>query len=125
MVEVICDTSFLIHLANHRIKNLATLDTDIGNIRFLVPEIVYEELAKLAKQEEKTKEASATIQYIKNFKKINIGGTFADDSILQYVKENSGIIATIDKDLKYKIKNHGGSVISIANNRIVLEATKN
>lgn len=125
MVEVICDTSFLIHLANHRIKNLATLDTDIGNIRFLVPEIVHEELAKLAKQEEKTKEASATIQYIKNFKKINIGGTFADDSILQYVKENGGIVATIDKDLKYKIKNHGGSVISIANNRIVLEATKN
>lgn len=125
MVEVICDTSFLIHLANHRIKNLATLDTDIGNIRFLVPEIVHEELAKLAKQEEKTKEASATIHYIKNFKKINIGGTFADDSILQYVKENGGIVATIDKDLKYKIKNHGGSVISIANNRIVLEATKN
>ena len=125
MVEVICDTSFLIHLANHRIKNLATLDTDIGNIRFLVPEIVHAELAKLAKQEEKTKEASATIQYIKNFKKINIGGTFADDSIIQYVKENGGIIATIDKDLKYKIKNHGGSVISIANNRIVLEATKN
>ena len=124
MVEVICDTSFLIHLANHRIKNLATLDTDIGNIRFLVPEIVHAELAKLAKQEEKTKEASATIQYIKNFKKINIGGTFADDSIIQYVKENGGIIATIDKDLKYKIKNHGGSVISIANNRIVLEASK-
>lgn len=124
MVEVICDTSFLIHLANHRIKNLATLDTDIGNIRFLVPEIVHAELAKLAKQEEKTKEASATIQYIKNFKKINIGGTFADDSIIEYVKENGGIIATIDKDLKYKIKNHGGSVISIANNRIVLEASK-
>lgn len=124
MVEVICDTSFLIHLANHRIKNLATLDTDIGNIRFLVPEIVHAELAKLAKQEEKAKEASATIQYIKNFKKINIGGTFADDSIIQYVKENGGIIATIDKDLKYKIKNHGGSVISIANNRIVLEASK-
>lgn len=124
MVEVICDTSFLIHLANHRIKNLATLDTDIGNIRFLVPEIVHAELAKLARQEEKTREANATIQYIKNFKKINIGGTFADDSILQYVKENGGIIATIDKDLKYKIKNHGGSVISIANNRIVLEASK-
>lgn len=125
MVEVICDTSFLIHLANHRIKNLATLDTDIGNIRFLVPEIVHAELVKLAKQEEKTKAVSATIQYIKNFKKINIGGTFADDSIIQYVKESGGIIATIDKELKYKIKNYGGSVISIANNRIVLEATKN
>ena len=124
MVEVICDTSFLIHLANHRIKNLATLDTDIGNIQFLVPDIVITELNKLAKQEEKTKEASAALQYIKNFKKITMGGTFADDSILSYVKNNGGIIATIDKNLKYEIKNNGGSIISIANNRIVLEASK-
>ena len=124
MVEVICDTSFLIHLANHRIKNLATLDTDIGHIQFLVPDIVVLELDKLAKQKGKEKEAAATIQYIKNFKKINIGGSFADDSILSYVRNNGGVIATIDKDLKYKIKNSGGSVISIANNRIVLEASK-
>ncbi|NDB63999.1 MAG: twitching motility protein PilT, partial [Nitrosopumilaceae archaeon] len=116
MVDVICDTSFLIHLANHRIKNLATLDTDIGFIQFLVPDTVISELNKLAKQEEKSKEANNTIQYIKNFKKINIGGSFADDSILKHVRNNGGVIATIDKELKYKIKNNGGSVISIANN---------
>lgn len=124
MVKVICDTSFLIHLANHRIKNLHTLDTDIGFIQFLVPDAVILELDKLAKKEEKTQEAFATIQYIKNFQKINITGTFADDSILQYVRENGGVIATIDKELKYKIKKNGGSVISIANNRIVLESNK-
>jgi len=43
---------------------------------------------------------------------------------LNYIKENGGIVATIDKELKYKIKNFGGSVISIANNIIVLEAAK-
>lgn len=124
MVDVICDTSFLIHLANHRIKNLATLDTDIGFIQFLVPDIVIAELDKLVKKEEKTREATNTIQYIKGFKRIKIGGSFADDSILQYIKDNGGVIATIDKDLKYKIKKHGGSVVSIANNRIVLEANR-
>ena len=124
MVKVICDTSFLIHLANHRIKNLATLDTDIGEIQFLVPDIVLDELNHLAKKEEKAKEATNTIQYIKHFTTIKIGGSFADDSILSYVKNEGGVIATIDKALKYKIKNYGGSVISIANNRIVLEANK-
>ena len=89
-----------------------------------MPEIVISELNKLVKQEEKTKEASIAIQYIKNFKKINIGGSFADDSIIQHVRSNGGVIATIDKELKYKIKNNGGSVISIANNRIVLESNK-
>jgi len=124
LVEVICDTSFLIHLANHRIKNLSTLETEIGDIHFVVPDTVVFELTKLSKQEEKTKEASATLQYIKNFKKIKMGGIFADDSFVSYVRENGGVIATIDKVLKYKIKNSGGSVISIANNRIVLEANR-
>lgn len=124
MVEVICDTSFLIHLANHRIKNLSTLETEIGDICFVVPDTVVFELTKLSKQEEKTKEASATLQYIKNFKKIKMGGSFADVSFVSYVRENGGVIATIDKILKYKIKNSGGSVISIANNRIVLEANR-
>jgi len=124
LVKVICDTSFLIHLANHQIKNLASLDTDIGEIQFLVPDIVLSELNHLAKKEQKTKEATTTIQYIKNFQTIKIGGSFADDSILSHVKKEGGVIATIDKDLKYKIKNHGGSVISIANNRIVLETNR-
>jgi hypothetical protein len=89
-----------------------------------VPDIVLSELNHLAKKEQKTKDATTTLQYIKNFQTIRIGGSFADDSILSLVKKEGGVIATIDKDLKYKIKNHGGSVISIANNRIVLEASK-
>lgn len=124
MVKVICDTSFLIHLANHRIKNLATLDTDIGEIQFLIPDVVLSELNHLAKKEQKTKEAINALQYIKNFQTIKIGGSFADDSILSHVQKEGGVIATIDKDLKYKIKSNGGSVISIANNRIVLETNR-
>ena len=124
MVEVICDTSFLIHLANHRIKNLSTLETEIGDIHFVVSDTVVFELTKLSKQKEKSREANTALQYIKNFKKIQMGGSFADDSFVSYVRENGGVIATIDKELKYKIKNSGGSVISIANNRIVLEANR-
>jgi hypothetical protein len=89
-----------------------------------VPDIVVSELDKLAKKEAKNKEAAATIEYIKKFKQIKIGGSFADDSILSFVENNGGIIATIDKDLKYRIKRSGGSVLSIANNRIVLEANR-
>jgi hypothetical protein len=124
LVKVICDTSFLIHLANHQIKNLASLDTDIGEIQFLVPDVVLSELNHLAKKEQKTKEAINALQYIKNFQTIKIGGSFADDSIISHVQKEGGVIATIDKDLKYKIKSNGGSVISIANNRIVLETNR-
>ena len=53
MVEVICDTNFLIHLATRRIKNIDNLDVEIGQITFVVPEVVKNELSKLAKSPKK------------------------------------------------------------------------
>ena len=47
MVEVICDTSFLIHLATKKIKNLSNIETEIGSINFVVPQIVIKELKHL------------------------------------------------------------------------------
>lgn len=124
MVEVICDTNFLIHLANNRIKNISTLETEIGDMRFVVPDVVLAELEKLSRMEEKKQEISATMQYIKSFKTVALGGRFADDSFISYVRKNGGVIATMDKNLKMEIKNMGGSVVSISNNRIVLESSK-
>ena len=124
MVDVICDTNFLIHLANNRIKNISTIETEIGDIRFVVPDIVLAELVKLGKAEEKKQEIDTTLQYIKSFKTINLGGRYADDSFVSYVKKNGGIIATMDKELKLEIKKTGGTIVSISNNRIVLESSK-
>ena len=49
MVKVICDTSFLMILASKNIKNISNLDTEIGTIEFIVPDIVVEELEKISK----------------------------------------------------------------------------
>lgn len=49
MVRVICDTSFLMILASKNIKNISNLDTEIGTIEFMVPDIVIEELDKISK----------------------------------------------------------------------------
>ncbi|HSB50035.1 MAG TPA: hypothetical protein VD689_03970 [Nitrosopumilaceae archaeon] len=48
MVEVICDTSFLMILASEQIKNIASLETEIGNIEFVVPNMVIDELENLS-----------------------------------------------------------------------------
>ena len=56
MVEVICDTNFLIHLATRRIKNIDNLDMEIGSISFIVPEVVKNELIKLQEIPEKNQE---------------------------------------------------------------------
>ena len=122
MVEVICDTNFLIHLATKRIKNIENLDTEIGQISFVVPTVVINELSKLTKNSNKRKDIESTLNYIKNFKTISILGTFADKELLDYVVNNRVIVATMDKDLKKKIKEHGSSIMSFSNDRIVLES---
>lgn len=49
MVEVVCDTSFLMILASKNIKNISNLDTEIGAIEFTVPNMVINELERLSK----------------------------------------------------------------------------
>ena len=121
MVEVISDTSFLIHLATHRITNISDLETEIGNLSFVIPEIVKKELEHLAEDPDKNTVALQTLEHIKNFKTNSITGKTADLGILDFVGKNGGIVATMDRELKSKIKEVGGSVLSIHNDKIVLE----
>ena len=122
MVEVICDTSFLIHLATNRIKNLDNIDVEIGQISFVVPQVVKNELLELEKNPEKKQDIQSTLNYIKNFKIIPILGSFADKELLDYVSKNRVIVATMDRELKKQIKNNGSSIVSFSNNKIVLES---
>ena len=121
MVNIISDTSFLIHLATHRIKNIDSIETDIGPLSFIVPTIVKKELEHLASDPDKTIISNQTLDFIKNFKTNDIDGNDADSAILDYIKENRSIVATMDKELKNKIKQSGSSILSIHNDKIVLE----
>ena len=122
MVEVICDTNFLIHLATRRIKNIDNLDMEIGSISFIVPEVVKNELIKLQEISEKNQEITMTLNFIKKFKIISINGTYADQELINYAKNHSSIIGTMDRKLKTKIKQLGSSILSIHNDKIVLES---
>jgi len=122
LVEVICDTSFLIHLATRRIKNIDNLDVEIGSISFVVPEVVKNELIKLQNNPEKKQNIDKTLNFIKKFKTIPIQGNFADKELLNYVKTNRSIIGTMDKELKKQIKQVGSSILSFSQDKIILES---
>ena len=121
MVEVISDTSFLIHLATNRITNFSNLETEIGTIEFIIPEIVTQELHHLCKDKAKEQLALKTLEFIKNFKTIQITDKTADLGIKNFIEKNGGIVATMDKNLKNQVKELGGSVLSIHNDKIILE----
>ncbi len=122
MVDVICDTSFLIHLATKKIKNIDNLETEIGQINFVIPDIVKNELEKLCTNKNKKLEAKATLNFIKNLRTIPISGNYADDALVSYVKEHGGMIATMDKELKNKAKSLGSSIITFSSDRIILDS---
>jgi len=122
LVEVICDTSFLIHLATRRIKNIDNIDVEIGQVTFVVPKVVHNELSKLIQNPQKNQTVHITQDFIKNFKMIPISGNFADKKLIDYVKKNKAIIGTMDKELKKQIKEYGGSIMSFSNDKIVLES---
>ncbi|MEE8479413.1 MAG: PIN domain-containing protein [Candidatus Neomarinimicrobiota bacterium] len=122
MVDVICDTSFLIHLATKKIKNIDNLETEIGQINFVIPDTVKNELEKLCTNENKKLEAKATLNFIKNLRTIPILGNYADDALVSYVKEHGGMIATMDKELKNKAKSLGSSIITLSSDRIILDS---
>ena len=122
MVDVICDTSFLIHLATKKIKNIDNLETEIGQINFVIPDTVKNELEKLCTNENKKLEAKATLNFIKNLRTIPILGNYADDALVSYVKEHGGMIATMDKELKNKVKSLGSSIITLSSDRIILDS---
>jgi len=122
LVDVICDTSFIIYLATKKIKNIDNIEAEIGQINFVIPNTVKNELEKLCTNENKKLEAKATLNFIKNLRTIPISGNYADDAILSYVKEHGGMIATMDKELKNKAKSLGSSIITLSSDRIILDS---
>jgi len=122
LVEVICDTSFLIHLATRKIMNIDSVNTEIGQIQFVVPSVVLNELRKLSKTQKKKQDAVTTLEFARNLKTTEMSGKFADQAIIERVRKRGGIIATVDNELKNKIKRLGGSVMSFSSDIIVLES---
>lgn len=121
MAEIVCDTSFLIHLATRRIRNIDRLDVDIGQVTFVVPEVVRRELDSLARNPAKRLDAEAAMDYAKGLRTVPISGTYADRELVEHARAGGAIIATTDRDLKRRVKEAGGSVMSLAGDSIVLE----
>ncbi len=122
MPEVICDTSFLIPLSNKPTKGLDDLEARLGKINLLIPTAVIKELNKLISSAgiKRAKEAKNTLESINKFKTVELQGANADEAILDYASKHKCIAATIDDELKNKLKNNGINVITLSNNKLIM-----
>lgn len=122
MTRILCDTSFLVVLANRPVRMLDVLESNVGRIDFVVPSVVIEELKKLARSAgaKRSNSAKLALELAKNFEIVPIEGERADDAIADYASRHRCYVATVDNDLKNKLKRNGIDVITLAQDRIMV-----
>jgi uncharacterized protein len=121
-MDVICDTSFLIVLVSTPIQRIEKVENDLGGLRFLVPDIVIEELKRLERKSGPKKSMIArTAINIANVKlKVvsAVNSQYVDDAIVHYASEHGSAAATIDRKLKRRLLSNNIVVITVSNNKL-------
>jgi len=121
-MEVILDTSFLLELVSKPIKRLDELEVELGKVEFIVLEPTVRELKKMAsKPGIKAKRAHAALKYLRNLRVVNLDDNIklsADSAILYYALKYSAAVATIDQELKERLKEEGVVVITLRENGV-------
>ncbi len=121
MTRVLCDTSFLIVLASRPVKMLDALEGELGRIDFVVPSVVIEELKRLARSAgaKRADAARLALEAAKNFQIIPVEGRHADEAITDYALKHRCYVATVDNDLKNRLKRSGIGVVTLSQDRIM------
>ncbi len=103
MKQVLLDTNFILSCVRKKIDFFEEIKF-IG-LSVIIPKEVIREITKF---KDKKQEAGLALKIIEknNYKKIEFGKGHVDKKIINYAKENpSLIIATLDKEIKDKVKN--------------------
>ena len=121
-MEVILDTSFILTCLNEKIDFLEA--EEYG--RLVLPIQVLEELDKLqekpGKEGDNVRLALDIIGKNKDkFKIADLRKRYVDSGILNYVKGNKVVIATIDAELKKKLKGKAKILTIRARKKLILE----
>ncbi|MGA6922203.1 MAG: PIN domain-containing protein [Nitrososphaeraceae archaeon] len=125
-MKVLCDTSFLMVLASTPLKRMAKIEMELGKLTFLVPNVVIGELKKLEARAgpKRSLIAKTSIEIANSKLRIvdlpNYGRV--DESILEYAKTSNCAVATLDRNLKIALRRNNILVISLSNNRLIIES---
>lgn len=124
-MNVLCDTSFLMVLVSTPLKRIEKIEIELGKLFFLIPDVVTQELKKLeARTGPKRSLIARTAMEITNskFRIVDLPkNRRVDDAILEFAKASKCAVATLDKNLKIQLRKHNILVITLSNNRMIIE----
>ncbi len=125
IMDVICDTSFLIALVSNPIKCLDKVESEIGKLRFKVPSFVLDELNSVERKSgpKKSMIANTAIRISKlKFEIMDIGKSKnVDIDILNYVTKNRKFaVATLDGILLNRLRTADVTTITLSKNKMII-----
>ena len=109
MKQVLLDTNFIVSCARQKIDFFHEIP--LMGFEILIPEQVFDEIKKLSKSKESAKireEADLALKIMNRskFTSVKLRRNNVDDAIVEFAENNPDIvIATIDRELKERIKN--------------------
>lgn len=121
MVIVLLDTSFILHMVSKPIVNFDSLKEKLGKVEFVVLEDTIRELEILCRSKSviKMRNAHSALSYASKLMRVSVkGDDSVDDKIVRFAIEKGAMVATLDAELKRKLKKYGVSVIILKNDKI-------
>ncbi len=122
-MQVLCDTSFLMVLVSKPIKQVPKIETELGRLDFLVPDIVIGELERLAERAgpKRSTLARTALDLTKaKFRQVKVGrATHVDDAIVEYAMRNKCAVATIDTNLRRRLISNEILVLTLSRDKLI------
>ena len=115
-MKILLDTNFILACVRQKIDFVSLADEMFDEeVEWVVPMEVEGELKDLAgRRGEKIEDGDAArvgLQLVKNFDKVPLGMKNVDAGIVRYAKNNKVVVATLDRELKEKLK--GNKILTI------------
>lgn len=124
MVDLLLDSSFLILLANTPTRGFEEIMDSLGGVELTVLDAVIDELCSISgsASAKRAKAAGRALEYASRLKRISYRkGGGVDDRILNWARSSGGAVATLDSELRRRLRAVGVVVVTQRGNRLVVE----
>ena len=126
MVEVLLDSSFLIFAVSTPSQRLEEIQESLGRVELVVLDAVINEIRSLCESSSPklAKSAKSALNFASNIKKITFDeGENVDDKIMNCAVSRKASVATLDSNLRKRLKAVGITVVFRRGNMIAVEKT--
>lgn len=111
-------------LVSKPIKQVPRIESELGKLEFLVPDIVVEELGRLAEKagpKRSTLAKTAIELTAAKFRQVKVGrASHVDDAIVEYAMSTKCAVATIDTNLRRRLIANEVLVLTLSRDRLIV-----